>query len=170
MVYQPSLHLPRCRALRLRHNERYGVPNQRRLDGLLNRLSKRRSKKTSKLRGTGFCEGNSSVTGEFPSQRTSIAENVSFQSRYHDNASLQSYVNDFSNTNVANMKNVYTTNIRSGEMVPDGMLISWNSNYMQFVIDITGPLLTHKHPIASLRAMYKHLFVCWNIYHWIFNR
>ena len=35
-----------------------GVSNQRRLHCLLNRLSSRRSKKTSKLRVTGLCEEN----------------------------------------------------------------------------------------------------------------
>ena len=44
---------------------------------LLNRLFRRKSKKTSKLRVTGLCEGNSPVTGEFPAQRTSNAENAS---------------------------------------------------------------------------------------------
>ena len=39
--------------------------------------SRRRSKRTSKLRVTGLCEGNSPVTGEFPAQRASNAENVS---------------------------------------------------------------------------------------------
>ena len=34
-------------------------------------------KKTSKLRVTGLCEGNAPVTGEFPAQRASNAENVS---------------------------------------------------------------------------------------------
>ena len=34
-------------------------------------------KKTSKLRITGLCEGNSPVTGEFPAQRASNAKNVS---------------------------------------------------------------------------------------------
>ena len=34
--------------------------------------------KKSQLRVTGLCEGNPPVTGEFPSQRTSNAENVSF--------------------------------------------------------------------------------------------
>ena len=34
--------------------------------------------KTSKLRVTGLCEGNSPVTGEFPSQRVSNAEIVPF--------------------------------------------------------------------------------------------
>ena len=38
--------------------------------------SRRRSKETSKLRVTGLCEGNSPVTGEFPIQRTSNAENI----------------------------------------------------------------------------------------------
>ena len=48
-----------CDSLRWRHNERDGVSNHQRLDGLLNRLFRRRSKKTSKLRVTGLCEGNS---------------------------------------------------------------------------------------------------------------
>ena len=63
--------------LEWRHNERDGVSYHRRLDCLLNRLFKCRSKKTSKLRVTGLCEGNSPVTGEFPTQRASNAENVS---------------------------------------------------------------------------------------------
>ena len=67
-----------------RHNERDGISNHRRLDGLLNRLFRHRSKKTSKLRVTGLCEGNSPVTGEFPSQRDSNAENVSIWWRYHE--------------------------------------------------------------------------------------
>ena len=39
--------------------------------------SRHRSKKTSKLRVTGLCEENSPLTGEFPAQRASNAENVS---------------------------------------------------------------------------------------------
>ena len=38
---------------------------------LLNRLFRGRSKKTSKLRLTGLCKGNSPVAGEFPAQRAS---------------------------------------------------------------------------------------------------
>ena len=45
---------------------------------------RRRSKKTSKLRVTGLCEGNSLVTGEFPAQRASNAANVSIWWRHHD--------------------------------------------------------------------------------------
>ena len=36
------------------------------------------SKKTSKLRATGLCVGNSPGTGEFPAQMASNAENLSF--------------------------------------------------------------------------------------------
>ena len=43
----------------------------------LNRVFGRKSKKTSKVGVTGLCEGNSPVTGEFPAQRASNAENVS---------------------------------------------------------------------------------------------
>ena len=69
--------------LQWRHDERYGVSNHKRLGCLLNRLIRRRSKKTSKLRVTGLCEGNSPVTGEFPAQRASNAENVFICWRLH---------------------------------------------------------------------------------------
>ena len=62
--------------LQWRYNEPDGVSNQP--------LFRRRSKKTSKLRVTGLCEGNSPVTGEFPAERASIAENVSIWWRHHD--------------------------------------------------------------------------------------
>ena len=68
--------------LRWRHNDRDGVPNYQRLDCLLNRLFRRRSKKTSKLRVTGLCEGNSPVAGEFTTQRASNAVSIWF--RHHE--------------------------------------------------------------------------------------
>ena len=54
-----------------------GVSNHQPYDVLLNSLFKRRPKKTSKRSVTGLCEGNSPLTGEFPAQRASNAENVS---------------------------------------------------------------------------------------------
>ena len=45
---------------------------------LLIRLFRRKSKKTWKLRVTGFCAGNSPVTGEFPAQKASNAEIFTF--------------------------------------------------------------------------------------------
>ena len=56
--------------------------------------SGRRSKKTSKLRVTGLCAGNSPVTGEFPAQRASNAENVSIWWRHHENGSLSFMTRD----------------------------------------------------------------------------
>ena len=65
-------------ALQWRHNERDGVSNHQPHDCLLNCLFRRRSKRTSKLRVTGLCVENSPVTGEFPAQMASNAENTSF--------------------------------------------------------------------------------------------
>ena len=64
-------------SLRRRHNEHDGLSSHLPRDCLLNRLFRRKPKKTSKLRVTGLCEGNSSVTDEFPTQMASDAENVS---------------------------------------------------------------------------------------------
>ena len=66
-----------------RHNGRDGVSNHQPHDCLLNRLSRRRSMKTLKLRVTSLCAGDSPVTGEFPAQTTSNAENVSIWWRHH---------------------------------------------------------------------------------------
>ena len=64
-------------ALQWRHNERDDVPNHQPHDCLLNRLLRRRPEKASKLRVTGLSAGNSPMTGEFPTQKDSNAENVS---------------------------------------------------------------------------------------------
>ena len=64
-----------------------GVLNHRRPDCLLNRLFKRRSKKASKLRIPGLCEGNSQVTGEIPTQRPVNPKNISISWRHHEFAS-----------------------------------------------------------------------------------
>ena len=63
-------------ALQWRHNGRDGVSNHQHHDCSLKRLFRRRSKKTSKLRVTGVCEG--------PAQRASDAEDVSIWWRHHD--------------------------------------------------------------------------------------
>ena len=66
-------------SLQWRHNDHDGVSNHQPYGCLLNRLFRRRSKKTSKLRVTGLCVG----TGEFPAQRASYAENISIWWRHH---------------------------------------------------------------------------------------
>ena len=53
-------------ALQWRHNERGGISNHQPYDCLLNRLFRRRSNKTPKLRVTGLCAGNSPVIRWWP--------------------------------------------------------------------------------------------------------
>ena len=52
--------------LQWRHNGCDSVSNHQPHDCLLNRFFRHRSKKTSKLRVTGLCAGNSPGTSEFP--------------------------------------------------------------------------------------------------------
>ena len=62
-----------------RHNERDGVSHHQHHDCLLNRL-----KKTSEfISVTWLCEGDSLMTGEFPAQRASNAEDVSIWCRHY---------------------------------------------------------------------------------------
>ena len=68
-------------SLRWRHNGCDSVSNNQPQHCLLNRLFRRRLKKTSKLRVTGLCEFPG--TGEFSAQMTSYAENVSIWWRHH---------------------------------------------------------------------------------------
>ena len=74
------------KSLQRLHNGRKGVSNHQPHHCSLNRLSRCRSKKTSKLRVTGICAGNSPGTGEFPAQSASNAENVSLWWRHHEDS------------------------------------------------------------------------------------
>ena len=77
------LHTSQRWSLRWRHIGRESVSNHQPHDCLLNRLFRRRSKKTSKIRVTGLCAGNSPVTGECPAQMASNAENASIWWSHH---------------------------------------------------------------------------------------
>ena len=83
LVVSGNKSLPEPLSLQWRHNEHDRVSNNQPHHCLLNRLFGRRSKKTSKLRVTGLCVGNSPMTGEFPAQMASNAENVSIWWRHH---------------------------------------------------------------------------------------
>ena len=83
-MWLPQYHLSHPEAWRWRHKERDGVSNHQSRNCLRYHLFRHRSKKTSKLRVTGLCAGNSPVTSEFPSQRTSNAENVSIWRCHHE--------------------------------------------------------------------------------------
>ena len=62
--------------LQWRHNERDGVSNHRCLDGLLNRLFRRRSNNTPKPRVTGLCEGNSPGHRWIPPHKGPVTPNM----------------------------------------------------------------------------------------------
>ena len=82
-VHRLNIAILFCEALRWRHTERDGVSSHQAHDCLLNRLFGHRWQKTSKLRVTDLCEGNSPVTGEFPAQMASNAKNVSIRWLHH---------------------------------------------------------------------------------------
>ena len=73
--------------LQWRYNGRDSVRNLQSHGCFLNRLFRRRSTKTSKLRFAGLCAGNSPRTGEFHAQMASNASNVSIWWRHHVNLS-----------------------------------------------------------------------------------
>ena len=81
----------RIQPLQWRHNERDGVSNHQPHDCLLNRLFRRRPKKTSKPHVIGLSKKNSQVTGEFPTQRAN-AENVSIWWRHHEETGVSALV------------------------------------------------------------------------------
>ena len=102
------------------HNERDGVSNHQHHDCLLNRLFRHRSKKTSKLCVTGLCEGNSPVTGEFPAQMASNAENVSIWWRLHAYTKITIRINikTFVNIHVA-----YRANYTKKNRLPHAIFV-----------------------------------------------
>ena len=75
-------------ALLWSHNGHNGVSNHQTHECLLNRPSRPRSKKISKLSVTGLFAGNSPETVEFPAQMASNAENVSIWWRHHGKRQL----------------------------------------------------------------------------------
>ena len=77
-IIQRKMHTVSVVQLQWRHNERHGVSNHQGIDYLFNRLSRRRSMKTSRLRVTGLCEGNPPVTGGLPSQKASAERGIFF--------------------------------------------------------------------------------------------
>ena len=87
--------------LQWHHNERDGVSNQQSQDCLLKGLFRHRSKKTSKFHITGLCAGNSPVSGEFPAQKASNAENVSIWWCHHDEE-WQDYCSPYNRQNIGN--------------------------------------------------------------------
>ena len=89
LSFQFLLYCMRCsvkhfKSLQWPRNGHDGISNHQPHDCFLNRLFRRRSKKTSKPHVTGLCAGNSPGTGEFPAQTASNAESVSVCRHHHD--------------------------------------------------------------------------------------
>ena len=105
-------------SLQWRHNGLDGVSNHQHhhclLNRLLNRLFRRIQKKTSKLRVTGLCAGNSPVTREYPVQMSSTAENVSIWWRHHIGLVLPEF-SDFG-IKRSNIRGIYVTSICTREL------------------------------------------------------
>ena len=68
-------------------------------------------KKTSKLRVTGLCAGNSPGTGEFPAQMASNAENVSIWWRHHEVVHASIQMANFYSSQIGQPKYIFITNI-----------------------------------------------------------
>ena len=147
-------------ALRWRHNGRDGVSNHRRLGCLLNHLFMRRSKKTSKLRVTGLCEGNSPVTGEFPAQKplkASNAENVSIWWRHHRRQTVfatRNLTKQLTKCVIKVQPTTWTRHIVTENMTAMGKvdIFMWHSIWWWMIIPFTisscvPPNLLHKTPL-----------------------
>ena len=109
-------------SLQWRYNGRDSVSNHQPHDCLLNRLFRRRSNKTSKLRVTGLCAGNSPGTDEFSAQMASYAKIVSIWWRHHVNNENNinnnpaDMMGSTSSSNVNNTNN-YNNNKHKGPMM-----------------------------------------------------
>ena len=102
-------------SLRWRHNDHDGVSNHQPHCCLF----RRRSMKLSKLCVTGLCAGNSPVTGGFPAQRASNAENVSIWWRHHVSMVLCNTICIQNNKNNGKPQILLNTDLGFG-LLPDG--------------------------------------------------
>ena len=123
------------------HNGRDSVLNHKPRECLLSRLIRRRSKKTSKLRDTGLCAGNSPETGEFPAQMASNAKNVYIWWCHHgeDLWHFKSLAHLIQSNNNDNNKN---TDAHMRHMVLVSQYITLNTNFASVNV-LSVKYLTH---------------------------
>ena len=127
------------------HIDHGGVSNHQPHGCLLNRLFRRRSKKTSKLRVTGLHAGNSPGTGEFPAQMASDAENVSIWWRHHD--PLIIYWID--------------SNCNSGDWI---ILPSYWNGHLSQISENGGPI--YKHYLSEIKVLMRLFHILSDTYDW----
>ena len=146
-------------SLHWRHNGRDCVSNHQPYDCLLNRLFRRRSKKTSKLRVTGLCEGNSPVLGEFSAQMASDTENVSIWWRHHI-ASIGVSIAEIMQSHVIN--GIFSTD-RMPSLYWNGSLVTnqhWYKSLSREQLNNTQWLLHHM--INSMKSWGLALIIQWS--------
>ena len=154
--------------LHWRHNGSGSVLNHQPHNCLLNRLFRRRSKKTSKLRVTGLCAGNSPGTGEFPTQMASNAENVSIWWRHHGWRELGLYCVCRCQTDGAR-PSAPTDNYKVIHVHDD--VIKWEHfpRYWPFVRGILRPPVNSSHK-GQWRGALEFSMICGRINVWGNNR
>ena len=123
----------------------------RRLLCLLNCWAMRRSRKTSKLRVTGLYAGNSPVTGEFPAQRVSNAENVSIWWRHHVSALGQIIAWRLTGDNPLHEPLMWLTDVSLRHSVSIEWCNDWSRDWKSPVSHVKGTL-------GALTIHIKHIF------------
>ena len=117
--------------LQWRHNGRDGVSNH----------SLTMSKKTSKLLVTGLCEGNSPLTGEFPTQRASNAKKVSIWWRHH--VLLKVYVMATLKQKLRLIEEIFFSGAHNPGAASDKISSTWHFCFSVFWLNLPG-LLCHQ--------------------------
>ena len=146
--------------LRWRHNGCDSVSNHQPRECLLRPLIRRTSKKTSKLRVTGLCAGNSPGTGEFSAQMASNAENVSIWWRHH--AICYGYVNDIDQLTATKLRKakshawlmIYITPHNSRKI----LLITAFSTRMQYILLV----FSYDSLYSIISRQYVFTFLTWS--------
>ena len=150
--------------LRWRHNGHNSVSNHQPHHCLLNRLFRRRSKKTPKLRVTGLCVGNSPGTGEFPAQMASYAESVSIWWRHHDEwwqwSDFIAWLNSWDcfichNVIISNLVSLVSPNIRWYYTCNSFFLVTWPDTLQRSILSfpkwfmLIVQILRKQYPLPS---------------------
>ena len=147
--------------LHRRHNERDGVSNHRRLHCLLNSWSRRGSKKTSKLRVTGLCVGNLPVTGDFPAQKATNAENVSIWWRHRNFLHMAFWMESFDLPNPLHWRHMGAMASRVTGNSTDCSAVPSGKQVRRQVVHVTA-LCEGKPPVTSCSNKGP---VMWKVYY-----
>ena len=141
-----------------RHNGCDSVSNHQTHDYLLNRLFGCTSKKTSTLRVTGLCVGNSPGTGQYPAQMASNVENVSIWWHHHDDTILM-FIGLWLTWHCGlqynkRKQNCQTTSGSCGWLIWTRILIAWQNNSFCSVIFISSSFTFLLHWIFFFGSMW----------------